>query len=152
MVEKNDILLEVTDRFNRIIRKFTRMDKWPRDYGTGKPLSHSQIHFIAFVGQAPLNTVTKLGRLMGVTKGSVSQLATKLAREGYITKLHTLANNKEVQLALTKKGETARAGHDEYHRNLYERYWKSLTVSQIRDFNAVLKKIEAYTDEYLNGL
>jgi len=149
MLKKNDIALEATDRFNRIVSKFILIKQQPHEYGTGEALSGSKVHLIAGIGQMPLSTVTEMARFIGVTKGAYSQLAGKLTKEGYITKMRTIENNKEVRLILTKKGEIVRAAHDEYHRCLLESYSNGTTIDQIVSFNDVLKKLEAYVDDYL---
>jgi len=151
MLEKKDIALEATDRFNRIVSKFILVKQRPHQSGTGEALSSSKVHLIAGIGQMPLSTVTEQARFIGVTKGAYSQLAGKLAKEGYITKMRTIENNKEVRLILTKKGEIARAAHDEYHRRFLESYSNGTTIDQISNFNDVLKKIETYVDDYLAG-
>ena len=69
---------------------------------------------------------------MGITKGAGSQLASRLADEGYISKMRTVENDKEVRLILTKKGETARAAHDQFHRRIFEKFADGTTVDQAK--------------------
>lgn len=149
MLDKFEVYREANDRFNRIVSKLALVEQHPREYGTGELLNRSRIHFIAAIGQEPLITVTKASKLMGITKGAGSQLASRLADEGYISKMRTVGNDKEVRLILTKKGETALATHDEFHRSLFEKFADGTTIDQAKNFNTILKKFEAYADYYL---
>jgi DNA-binding MarR family transcriptional regulator len=149
VLDKFEVYREANDRFNRIVSKLALVEQHPREYGTGELLNRSRIHFIAAIGQEPLITVTKASKLMGITKGAGSQLASRLADEGYISKMRTVGNDKEVRLILTKKGETALATHDEFHRSLFEKFADGTTIDQAKNFNTILKKFEAYADYYL---
>lgn len=146
MNEKNDVGSEAVDRTNRILRKFQILYRKPHDYGNGEILSNSQIHLIDAIGQTPLATVTELARSVGVTKGACSQLAGKLFKKGYITKMREVGNNKEVRLILTKKGEKIRNLHEEFHRQFMKDYFQGVTSDEGRIYNDIMKRIEAYVD------
>ncbi|MEW6350523.1 MAG: MarR family transcriptional regulator [Thermodesulfobacteriota bacterium] len=142
---------EATALFNRVITKFNRIEKRPRDFGTGEPLTRSEIHFLAYVADKPLSTVTELAARLGVTKAAVSQIHAKLEKRGYVQRLRRIDNDKEVLLALTEKGERAKAGHDEFHRELFKQRLSNLTEQDIRSFVEILARIEAFADEYMKG-
>ena len=146
-----DIYFEAIDRFNRVVEHLRRFNRVSRDYGTGDVMGRAEIHGIVAVGEAPLISVTSLSNKLGVTKGAVSQLVGKLAKNGYIRKLKSVDNGREVLLALTEKGETARQGHNKIHQAIYEKYLSEITVEEAESFIEVLKKIETFTVFYRDG-
>ncbi|MEW6265014.1 MAG: MarR family transcriptional regulator [Thermodesulfobacteriota bacterium] len=142
---------EATAHFNRVITKFNRVERQPRDFGTGDPLTRTEIHLIVEVGENPLFNVTKLAGRLGVTKGAISQLLGKLLIKGYIRKLRSLDNDKETLLALSDKGKTAWTGHEQYHRDVLGSRLNNLTEERLRGFVDILARIESYADEYLKN-
>ena len=150
-MDRNEIIRNAIDRFNRVVTKFALIDRYPRDFGAGEKLTRAEIHMIAAVGDRPLVNVTDLARTMGVTKGAVSPNVGRLVRKGYLKKLRGMDNDKEVLLLLTEKGETAHRGHERYHAELYEKYQGGLAEEEVRMFESVLVKIEKFADDYMAG-
>jgi len=149
MPDRFEVYKETNDRFQRILKKFALIEQHPREYGTDEPLSNRRIHLIAAVGQKPLMTVTRVARLMGITKGAASLLVSAMANEGYISKMHTVENNKEVRLILTQKGQIAHIAHENFHKRVFEKFADGVTIEEAENFNIILKKFEAYADYYL---
>lgn len=149
MNERTLLLQQVTHLFNRILSKFQSIENKPRDFGTGDLLSRSEIHVLAGIYDNPLVSVTDLAGKLGVTKGAISQMVGKLSGKGYVRKLQSVDDRKEILLALTQKGQQATENHNEYHKQMFERYCSDLSMEEVEAFLAVIKRIERFADDYL---
>ncbi len=146
--QAHESLAELT----RLSNKMRALDREAMDFGTGEALHTFEIHTIDAIGKADGRTVNELAQWFYVTKGAVSQVVSRLTRLGYVTKERNPANGKEILLALTAKGETALAGHDEFHHQI-----DADLISELRDvpvesvalFNELLGRISRHMDRYI---
>ncbi|MDY6903733.1 MAG: MarR family winged helix-turn-helix transcriptional regulator [Thermodesulfobacteriota bacterium] len=150
MENNNQLWDEITFRFKRIVNKFNRIQRHPRDFGTGGKLYIAEAHTLDAVSKNSGCTITELAAIKGVTRGAASQLVTKLARKGYLLKTKEADNDKSVRLFLTAKGEQAAAAHDRLHRGFFEMYLSNTSPDQLRALNAILKTMDEFTDDRLN--
>src|SRR5215470_1752708 len=112
MNTKEKLMVEGQAVFNRIFLKHEALEKEPLDLGNGDKLHGSQIHMIEAIGKEYSKTVTKLSEYFKVTKGAVSQIVSKLHKDGYLTRTKQTGNDKEIILGLTKKGWKAFDVHE----------------------------------------
>ena len=104
-------LLRVLDR---VVGRLSAMYQAPREYGTGGPLYSSEIHTIQAIGKSIGINVTQLAEKMGVTKGAVSQMVSKLVEKGMVRKTRAQDNAKEVVLELTELGRIGFRTHERF--------------------------------------
>ncbi|MCD6485920.1 MAG: MarR family transcriptional regulator [Syntrophobacterales bacterium] len=151
---KQEAFINIGETFNRIINKFTSIEKKPRDFGTGDLLYPSEIHNIEIIGRNPGINVTNLAKKLGVTKGAVSQTVNKLERKNLVEKFRNSDNEKEVMLKLQKKGEIAFNGHEAFHAKFYSEITDEvddMTSEQIQFFQSILAKIDKYVTTYMRS-
>lgn len=98
----------------KIINKYNNLDKKVRSYGTDGLLYPSEIHVIDAIGTSKDMTTTKLAAKLGITKGGISQITSKLIKKNLISKEDGDGLN-EVYLILTDKGITAYQAHIKLH-------------------------------------
>jgi len=150
---KHEAFTNFAETFNRIINKFTSIEKKPRDFGTGDLLYPSEIHNIEIIGRNPGINITNLAKALGVTKGAVSQIVNKLERKNLVEKFRDSGNEKEVMLKLQKKGKIAFNGHENFHAKFYSEIMgevDDMTPEQILFFQNILDKIDKYVSIYMN--
>jgi len=136
----------------RLCNKLRVLDKEAMDFGTGEPLHAFEIHAIDAIGNQDGRTVTELAEWFYVTKGAVSQVVSKLARSGYLTKERNPENGKEVRLSLTRKGEIVLAGHERFHRRMDAeilRELRDVPLATFETFHELLGRVGAHLDRYL---
>jgi DNA-binding MarR family transcriptional regulator len=112
MENGKDLMQEGLAIFTRIFMKYDALEKEPLDMGNGEKLSAVNIHTIEAIGKEYGKTVTALSEYFMITKGAVSQVITKLHKDGYVSKVKKKGNDKEVILELTKKGWKAFELHE----------------------------------------
>lgn len=141
--------------FNKLSNKLIEVEKIPTDYGSGEQLYRAEIHTIAYIGNHPDINVTNLAKIMGVTKGAISQSIKKLEKKKLVERYHNSTNNKEILLRLTKKGEIDFHGHEAYHAKQDSELLETLeelTPTQIEFVENLLEKMEAAFDRRLSLL
>ena len=70
----------------QVINKFSAMEKEPRYFGTEEKLYSREIHTVHAIGNSPNINVTDFADKLGVTKGTISPIVTKLAKKKLVLK------------------------------------------------------------------
>jgi DNA-binding MarR family transcriptional regulator len=152
MSEKRDYN-NLIESFFRIVNKFSQFEKKPRDFGIGITVYPSEIHTIEIIGKNAGLNVTELARLLGITKGAVSQIVQKLVRKGLVERCKDVDNDKEVLLQLTPAGQNAFQGHEKHHARIdlfLYRKLNDMSGEQIVFLEDIFQTIEGYLDLALN--
>ena len=115
---------EIVELFIRLANKYKALEKIPVDFGVGTDVYHSELHLIDQIGDHPEMNITELARLVGVTKGAISQTVKKLEMKGVVTRYKGAENEKEVFLKFTDIGRDIYKKHKEIDKEaiipLYE--------------------------------
>lgn len=98
-----------------VISEFYENDSRARTFGTDTELYHSEIHLLQCIGEHPGLHLSAIARLLGVTRGAVSQTVKRLERKQMVCREESPDSHKKVALRLTPKGETASANHKNAH-------------------------------------
>lgn len=136
----------------RVLHRFCRAEKVPKDFGSGDMLYASEIHTIMSIGNNPGINITSLAELMGISKPGISQMINKLVNKEYVAKFRDKDNEKEIRLRLTDKGVTAFNGHEAYHCREFEEYKKVFETSTPNErelYKTVMLAIDRNLDEFL---
>jgi DNA-binding MarR family transcriptional regulator len=150
--KREDLIQESQAVFTRIFMKYDVLEKEPLDMGNGELLNASHIHTIEAIGKEYGKTVTTLSEYFMTTKGAVSQVISKLHKDGYVSKLKKKGNDKEIILELTKMGWKA----FELHEKLNEMAagdWMQIrnkySEGDLRSFLNILSDIDLYLGQYV---
>lgn len=135
--------------FEKVMNKYVACEKKPMYYGTQKLLYRSEVHTIEAIGKNPGINVTELAQYLGITKGAVSQMIDKLIKKEMVIKKQFSNSEKEVSLELSSLGQLAYDGHEDYHKEFYDKISSILqTVPQkdIEVFLEIMKSLENLLD------
>ncbi len=136
----------------RISNKLRILDKRAVDFGTGEPLHAFEIHTIDAIGAGSGRTVTELAEWFSTTKGAVSQVVGRLEAMGYVAKERDPDNGKVVLLSLTRRGDTACAGHERFHHRMDAALFAELEDVPMQTFQRALEllsRTSRHLDEYI---
>lgn len=153
MEDKQDIIKAITHQLIRIINKQWRIEETPVLLEEGIEVTPTESHTIEAIGEFKSINVTELGVHFGVSKSAASQIATKLAKKGYVTKTISETSGKELQLQLTELGWRAYEAHERCHTRHMEDIINRLgafSLSQIATASVFLGVIEDVMDERLS--
>ncbi|GAK58578.1 transcriptional regulator, MarR family [Candidatus Vecturithrix granuli] len=151
-MERQQQYMQLIETLFRVINKFYALEKIPRDYGVGENFYRQEIHAIAVIGNHPDINVMQLAEQLGVTKGTISPVVTKLEKRGYVSKLKGGESNKEILLRLTIKGQMAYHGHEMFHLKLHAELFEEFdreNPEHIEFLKRFLQVGEHLVDKYL---
>ncbi len=133
-----------------LIMTYVELDKKTRYYGTDVPIFHSEIHMISTIATHPGIHVGGLAELLGVTKGSVSEIIKKLEQKVLVIKETDAQNLSRLSLRLTEKGMQAHRHHMRYHAvidELLEEELKDVSPRDVQFLLSFLSNFKARMDE-----
>lgn len=125
-MNRKQICGEIVERFIRLTHKYRLLEKIPVDYGTEKPLYHSERHMLDRIGDHPGMNMTEFARSMGVTKGAVSQVVKKLEEKGVARRYKGGDSDKEVFIELTDLGRDIYRKHQQVNEESIEPLYEEL--------------------------
>ncbi|SCN31449.1 Transcriptional regulator, MarR family [Bacillus cytotoxicus] len=85
-------------------------------------MSLSELHVIECIGNKGLINVTAITEEMGMTKGAISKICTKLFNKKYVEKMKMLDNQKEIFFCLTESGNEIYRAHEKLHQQVEEKW------------------------------
>jgi DNA-binding MarR family transcriptional regulator len=128
---------EIEDLFIKMVNKYNALEKIPVKFKNVHDLYHSERHMIDKIGENPDMNITEFAESLGVTKGAVSQVVSKLERKGVVKRQKKSGSEKEVILHLTREG-----------KELYEMHKKVNEESLLPLYN----KLSTHSDEEVDFL
>lgn len=146
----NDIQMLI-EQFMRITNKINDLHGYNISLVGSTSLSLGEIHLIECIGKHPEINVTEIAKILGNTRGAVSQMAKKLENKELIIKTKKGDNNKEIILILSKEGEKIFLEHERFHVSLYKDILSSIegaNKEHIEFIKNILSTIESHTNEY----
>ena len=151
MRKKNPTYERLMDMLDEVMAKIEMLHAPSHDFGTGTHLFRKEIHTIQAIGRHPKINITTLAKHMGVTKGAVSQIVTKLIKKEMIRKQYAEGSKKEVVLELTDLGWTGFHNHEKFHSDMFDiarEYYGEQVDTKIKMFKNVISDFNAILDEY----
>lgn len=146
---------EMIELIFRVINKFQAIEQIPQYFGTAETLYPREIHTIQAIGNYPKINVTDLAAKLGITKGTISPIVTKLAKKKLVVKFKDSENHKEVLLRLTPKGEVAYHAHEMFEQQIRSRFFdmfEKATPENLGFLKEFLQVSENMLDEHLNNV
>ncbi len=92
--------------------------------------------------------ISQISSMIGITKGTVSQIIKRLEGKGLVCKSTDISNNTRQLVKLTEKGRVAHISHERYHKQQHvemEAFLRSLDREQL----AVLETFLHHADEMI---
>lgn len=126
------------------MRTFEKIEKTPKDFGTGDLLYKSEIHTLVAIGKNPESNMTELAKIMGITKGGVQKFVKKLLAKDLIYRKQLITNKKEVLYELTAKGKIAFQGHNVYAKKQFGEIYEimdDMKKEELEVLETFLKKL-----------
>jgi DNA-binding MarR family transcriptional regulator len=139
----------------RIVNKYTKLERIPLDFGTGEALLPSELHILEAIGDGAAETVTGIADRLGITKGAVSQIVARLDARGYLIRRRNAHFGKEILTTLSDKGMTAYAGHGELHRRIDSKFQRRLAEAPVGELDAAARMLvilERHLDSWIKEL
>jgi len=136
-MERKKATREIEDLFIKMVNKYNALEKIPVKFKNVHNLYHSERHMIDTIGENPNMNITEFAESLGVTKGAVSQVVSKLEKKGVVKRYKKSGSEKEIILHLTMEG-----------KEVYEMHKKVSAESLLPLYN----KLKKHSDEEVDFL
>ncbi|MDQ0178255.1 MarR family winged helix-turn-helix transcriptional regulator [Bacillus chungangensis] len=130
-----------SQKLGRLILQLQRLEREPRSYGAAGVLTPSEIHTIDAIGCDEGVLMSTLASRLGVTKGAVTQLVTRLENKGLVKRTSHPNDSRAVIVSLTEKGKVAYHVHEGLHQTFYDQLSSQLTKEEIAIFEKCVEKL-----------
>lgn len=133
-----------------LINRYNAINRQPRDYGTGVPLSVAELHLVEAIGKNETTTATQAAHRMGVTKGAVSQMLPRLERKGIVTRAPSPMDGRVTDITLTDLGRAAFERHAAVHERLlsvFEQAADEMSPCSRADAAMLMRSICGFLDD-----
>jgi DNA-binding MarR family transcriptional regulator len=148
----NDGYQKIHGKFQSLMALALKLEQMPKQFGTGRDLSHTEIHLIEIIGDNRDLGVTDIARLIGVTKGAVSQTLKRLEKKGLTRKQEDPDNRSKLLVSLTALGNMAYWSHKHWHETMdggFITYLESLDSGQTAFLLDFLSRVEDFLQRRL---
>ena len=138
----------ITEQFYQLVKLANKLEKTPRRFGTDEPLTGTEIHLLELIGDNDeCLSVTDLSRLLGITKGAVSQNLKRVENKGLIFKEEDPENLSRFIVRLTFKGKTAYFAHKHWHETMdggFKEYFLGLNQDKLDFLIEFMNKVDNF--------
>lgn len=117
---------KIIKKYLFLVEKISNTTRMAKTFGTDVDIYRSEIHIVKIIGEHEELYVSEIAKLIGVTKGTISQIVRRLEDKGLVNKYPDPANNTRQMVRLTSKGKKAHKAHDNYHSQKYVEMQKFL--------------------------
>lgn len=143
---------KIAKKYLLLFEKISNISRQARSFDTDVDIYRSEIHIIQLIGDQSELYISEISKLIGVTKGTVSQIVKRLETKGLVNKKMDATNNTRQIARLTDKGRTAYKAHNRYHNEQHaemENYLKSLDASQIEALETFLNLAQEIIEDHI---
>ena len=152
---KEEQLQDLMEQFYSIVNRTNQLRNTPVQLAGCEPVNIAAIHLIETIGNHESINMTEVSERIGITKGAVSQMTTKLVHKGFLQKLKSPHSEKDIYLSLTESGQAIFQAHHQLHHQLYSELAMLLDEFSDHDLKRItlfMDRIETYMKEYAHGM
>ena len=124
-----------------------QLEHSPKKFGTDMFLTHAEIHLVELIGNNPNSSVSDLSRILGITKGAVSQNLKKMEAKKISYKIADSENTSRSVVYLTDKGKTAYNEHKKWHEKMdggFVNYLNELSDNENEIINSFMSRVDDF--------
>ena len=143
---------KIARKYLLLFEKISNTSRQSKPFDTDVDIYRSEIHIIQLIGERSELYISEISKLIGVTKGTVSQIVKRLEVKGLVRKKKDAANNTRQLVWLTDKGQTAYKAHNRYHHEQHaemENYLSSLDAAQIEALETFLNLAQEIIEDHI---
>ncbi len=141
----NDLLVET---FNSILR----IEENVLSNRLTKGLTIAEIHTIHAVGLHDSNPMNVVASRLGVTLATLTASVNKLVTKGYVERVRSESDRRQVLVSLTSAGRAAWRAHDLFHRQMVDAALAGLTSEEESVFVRGIIKIKTFFEDHEQDL
>ncbi len=105
----------IVKKYLLLFEKISATIQMSNTYDTDVDIYRSEIHIIQLIGDHSELYISEISRLIGITKGTISQVVKRLEKKGLVSKHTDIQNSTRQVVRLTPKGQIAYQAHNKFH-------------------------------------
>ena len=130
------------NQLERVIHEYNQRENCTQNYGVDVPLTQTEMHMIAVIGEQPGIGVKALAQMKGVTPGAASQMIKKLVQKGLVTKQISPESEAKIELTLTEMGQFCFLEHQKVHEEANQKWYQLLDQVDDQTYNAITQLVK----------
>ena len=127
----------------QLIAFYERFSSWEHGVVKESGLTLPQMHTLEILGTDGDLRMTELAARMGITTGSLTVLADRLERGGFVARRPHETDRRSIRVGLTPEGARLFAEHHNYHHQLSQEILRALSPEEAERFADILRTITA---------
>lgn len=132
----------LTNTFNSILR----IEERSLGNRLTEGLSIAELHTIAAVGLHEVNPMKVVAGRLDVTLATLTAAMNKLERKGFVERMRSEVDRRQVLVRLTSKGRKAYRAHEAFHHKMVDNALSALTPEERDVFVRAVGKVKEYFD------
>lgn len=116
--------------------------------GPFNDLTIKEMHAIDVISMYNHQTISQVAKKLHLTPGTMTTMADRLIRKGYVKRVRDEADRRIVRLFLTRKGRLLYRAHRAFHNMMVERFLKDTSPDELKVIKKALKNLEGFVDEH----
>lgn len=136
----NDLL---TNTFNSILR----IEEQSVHNRLTAGLSIAELHTIVAIGLHESNPMNVIATRLNITLATLTSAITKLEKKGFVERMRSEKDRRQVLVHLTTDGRKAYRAHDLFHKKMVDNVLDQLNPEEERIFINALTKVKEFFDQ-----
>lgn len=140
----------IVEKYMLLVEKVSNTVQMSNTFGTDVNIYRSEIHIIQLIGDHSELYISEISRLIGVTKGTISQIVKRLEKKELVSKYIDTQNNTRQVVRLTSKGQKAYEMHCQFHQQKHTEMNQFLNTLDAEKLTAI-EDFLTYANDMIEG-
>lgn len=115
---------------------------------TFSDLTIKEMHAIDAVSMYDHQTISQVANKLHLTPGTMTSMADRLIRKGYLERIRDKEDRRIVRLALTKRGRVLYRAHRAFHNMMVKRFLQGMNDEELKVIKKSLQNLEDFVNEH----
>ncbi|KRL73496.1 MarR family winged helix-turn-helix transcriptional regulator [Ligilactobacillus saerimneri] len=111
-------------------------------------LTMREMHAIHAISMYDHKSTSEVAKELHLTPGTLTSMADRLVRKGYVIRLRSEDDRRVIRLGLTKKGRVVYRAHEAFHNMMVKSFLKDLDATEIKTIEKALWNLEQFLREH----
>ena len=135
---QNEKLTETIEKFSRLI---AILEDKVMDQPEFKSITMRQFYYLDVIRTMEYPTITKITKLLNITKPTATIAINKLEDQGFLKKVQSKTDGRIFYIELTAKGKKINEAHDRSHATIVKRLIATLSDKDTKELTRILNQI-----------
>lgn len=115
---------------------------------TFSDLTIKEMHAIDAITMHNHQTISQVAEKLHLTPGTMTSMADRLIRKGYVERIRDQEDRRIVRLQLTKTGRVLYRAHRAFHNMMVKRFLQGLNDEEMKVVKKALQNLEDFVNEH----